>query len=341
MPKFEVVAPFSPAGDQPRAIEQLTESLRSGTQVPNPAGRDRVGEDDDPGPCHRRLRAADPGPLPQQDAGGPALRGAQAVSPPERRGVLRLVLRLLPAGSLRPLDRPLHREGRLHQRGHRVAPAPGHLEPDGAERRGDRRDGQRDLRPGRSGRVPEHDVLRYAAAIRRAGTRCWRIWSPSSTTGTTPPSSRAPSGSEGIPWRSTPPMPTRQCGSSSGATRSSGSPRSTRCPARPSRQLDQCAIYPAKHFVTERPAIERAVTRDPGRAGSTAGRARRPPGKLLEAQRLESRTQFDVEMLLEIGTCPGIENYSRHLTGRAEGSGPPVSSTTSRRISSSWSMSPM
>jgi excinuclease ABC subunit B len=86
-------------------------------------------------------------------------------------------------------------------------------------------------------------------------------------------------------------------------------------------QLNQCAIYPAKHFVTERPAIERAVRliRD-----ELAGRLSelRTAGKLLEAQRLESRTQFDVEMLLEIGTCPGIENYSRHLTARATGERP-------------------
>src|SRR5690606_25596791 len=48
----------------------------------------------------------------------------------------------------------------------------------------------------------------------------------------------------------------------------------------------------------------------------------RAAGKLLEAQRLEQRTNFDIEMLLEIGTCPGVENYSRHLTGRAAGERP-------------------
>src|SRR5690606_193774 len=48
----------------------------------------------------------------------------------------------------------------------------------------------------------------------------------------------------------------------------------------------------------------------------------RDAGKLLEAQRLESRTNFDIEMMLEIGTCPGIENYSRILAGRKEGDRP-------------------
>jgi excinuclease ABC subunit B len=86
-------------------------------------------------------------------------------------------------------------------------------------------------------------------------------------------------------------------------------------------RLEQCAVYPAKHFVTERPAIERAVTRIRAELADRLVELK-TAGKLLEAQRLESRTQFDVEMLLEIGTCPGIENYSRHLTGRAAGERP-------------------
>jgi len=86
-------------------------------------------------------------------------------------------------------------------------------------------------------------------------------------------------------------------------------------------RLDQCAIYPAKHFVTERPAIERAVRLVRDELAVRLAELR-TGGKLLEAQRLESRTHFDIEMLLEIGTCPGIENYSRHLTGRALGERP-------------------
>jgi excinuclease ABC subunit B len=86
-------------------------------------------------------------------------------------------------------------------------------------------------------------------------------------------------------------------------------------------KLDLCAIYPAKHFVTERPKIERAVKLIRAELAERLLELK-TAGKLLEAQRLESRTQFDVEMLLEIGTCPGIENYSRHLTGRAVGERP-------------------
>lgn len=85
--------------------------------------------------------------------------------------------------------------------------------------------------------------------------------------------------------------------------------------------LERMAIYPAKHFITNRPTIERA---------SVAIRAElverlaelRMQGKLLEAQRLDQRTNFDLEMLAEIGTCAGIENYSRHISGREAGERP-------------------
>ncbi|HRP08254.1 MAG TPA: helicase-related protein, partial [Gemmatimonadales bacterium] len=85
--------------------------------------------------------------------------------------------------------------------------------------------------------------------------------------------------------------------------------------------LERTAIYPAKHFVTERATIERAVARIRAELAERL-HLLRSAGKLLEAQRLESRTTFDVEMMLEVGTCAGIENYSRHLAGRAEGERP-------------------
>jgi excinuclease ABC subunit B len=85
--------------------------------------------------------------------------------------------------------------------------------------------------------------------------------------------------------------------------------------------LDRCAVYPAKHFVTQRPTIERAVKLIRTELTERL-RLLRQAGKLLEAQRLESRTTFDVEMMLEVGTCAGIENYSRHFSGRREGERP-------------------
>ena len=85
--------------------------------------------------------------------------------------------------------------------------------------------------------------------------------------------------------------------------------------------LERAAIYPAKHFVTQRPTLERAVKLIRDELVERLAELRNA-GKLLEAQRLESRTNFDVEMMLEIGTCAGIENYSRHLAGREAGERP-------------------
>jgi excinuclease ABC subunit B len=85
--------------------------------------------------------------------------------------------------------------------------------------------------------------------------------------------------------------------------------------------LPRTAILPATHFVTAKSKLERAVERIraelDARLRELAG-----AGRLLEAQRLESRTNFDIEMMLEIGTCAGIENYSRHIAGRGEGERP-------------------
>jgi excinuclease ABC subunit B len=86
-------------------------------------------------------------------------------------------------------------------------------------------------------------------------------------------------------------------------------------------ELERCAVYPASHYVVRRPALESAVR---AIRAELAGRLAelRAQGKLLEAQRLETRTNFDLDMLLEIGTCAGIENYSRHLSGRRAGERP-------------------
>ena len=85
--------------------------------------------------------------------------------------------------------------------------------------------------------------------------------------------------------------------------------------------LERMAIYPAKHFITSRPTIQRATAAIREELAARLAELRLQ-GKLLEAQRLEQRTQFDLEMLMEIGTCAGIENYSRHLSGREAGERP-------------------
>ena len=89
------------------------------------------------------------------------------------------------------------------------------------------------------------------------------------------------------------------------------------------RSLNRVTVYPASHYVTTVEVRERAV-----RQILEELEARieyfRSCGKLLEAQRIEERTRFDLEMMIEMGYCHGIENYSRHLTGRAPGEPPPT-----------------
>jgi excinuclease ABC subunit B len=89
------------------------------------------------------------------------------------------------------------------------------------------------------------------------------------------------------------------------------------------RQLKKITIYPASHYVT--PDL---VRRQAMAAIEAELRERvawfQEQGKLLEAQRIEERTRFDLEMMKELGFCHGIENYSRHLTGRAAGEPPPT-----------------
>ncbi len=86
-------------------------------------------------------------------------------------------------------------------------------------------------------------------------------------------------------------------------------------------QLDRCAIYPATHFVVRRPTIERAVAAIREELAERLAELR-ATNRLLEAQRLESRTMFDIDMLLEAGRCAGVENYSRHFSGRLPGERP-------------------
>jgi len=87
------------------------------------------------------------------------------------------------------------------------------------------------------------------------------------------------------------------------------------------RRMDRLALYPAKHFVTPEPRLMTAL--DAIRAELHERLEQfRFEGKLLEAQRLKQRTEYDLEMLATIGTCPGVENYSRHLSGRQPGERP-------------------
>jgi excinuclease ABC subunit B len=87
------------------------------------------------------------------------------------------------------------------------------------------------------------------------------------------------------------------------------------------RRTDHLTLFPARHFVTPEPLLRQAVK---GIREELAARLKelRGENKLLEAQRLESRTLYDLEMLQEMGFCTGVENYARHLSGRKPGERP-------------------
>src|SRR5215831_8896605 len=87
------------------------------------------------------------------------------------------------------------------------------------------------------------------------------------------------------------------------------------------RKLERVAIYPASHYVAGDEVMKRAVESIRAELKERLDVLRREH-KLLEAQRLEQRTRYDLELLAEMGFCPGIENYSRHLDGRAPGQPP-------------------
>jgi len=90
-----------------------------------------------------------------------------------------------------------------------------------------------------------------------------------------------------------------------------------------SKRLQQTTIFPASHYVTQKTTLKKAMA---SIIEELKGRMEylRKEDKLIEVQRIEERTQFDLEMIQELGYCNGIENYSRHLTGRKPGEPPPT-----------------
>ncbi|MBM4388408.1 MAG: excinuclease ABC subunit UvrB, partial [Deltaproteobacteria bacterium] len=89
------------------------------------------------------------------------------------------------------------------------------------------------------------------------------------------------------------------------------------------KRLDRYAIYPNSHYVTPEDKLKTAMDDIRGELAERLQEFKRQ-GKLLEAQRLEQRTMYDLEMIEMMGYCSGIENYSRHLTGRKQGEAPPT-----------------
>jgi excinuclease ABC subunit B len=92
---------------------------------------------------------------------------------------------------------------------------------------------------------------------------------------------------------------------------------------RTQQKLPAVKIYANSHYVTPRPTLNQAIEQIKAELKSTIAHFQKH-GKLLEAQRIEQRVQYDIEMLAATGSCNGIENYSRYLTGRKPGEPPPT-----------------
>ena len=90
-----------------------------------------------------------------------------------------------------------------------------------------------------------------------------------------------------------------------------------------SKRLNQATIFPASHYVTQKTTLKKAMASIIEELKERMEYLREED-KLIEVQRIEERTQFDLEMIQELGYCNGIENYSRHLTGRKTGEPPPT-----------------
>ncbi len=121
-------------------------------------------------------------------------------------------------------------------------------------------------------------------------------------------------------------MTTSPCASSCGAARSKPSARSIRSPAKSARkdgEISRLPIYPKTHYVLPAAQKERAIQTIYEELDWWKGELERQ-GKIVEAQRVVQRTHFDIEMMRTIGYCHGIENYSRHMSGRLPGEAPPT-----------------
>jgi excinuclease ABC subunit B len=111
-------------------------------------------------------------------------------------------------------------------------------------------------------------------------------------------------------------------GWSSSTTRSSASLSIHTLTGKLIERLESHTFFPAKQFVTPGDKMKPPCHRDPRGTRCPRRRASKRQGKLIEAQRLRMRTEYDLEMMSEMGFCQGIENYSRHLTGREPGARP-------------------
>ena len=301
---FKLRSEFTPKGDQPAAIESLIKSFEAGAQYQTLLGITGSGKTFTVANVIAAAAEADADHGAEQDAGGAAVRrDARAVSR-QRRRVLRQLLRLLPARGVHPDERHLHREGRDHQRADRSHAARGDALAAVAPRRDHRRPVSLHLRHRLGREVPRAAHRPRARARRCAATSCCASWSTSSTSATTSTFIAARSACAATWSRSS--RRTRRARDAHrvlrrrgrGDQRDRSAARQGAGTARPLRDLSRART-------TSRRAAAAASARSRRSATSCASGcgAVRQRGQLLEKQRLEQRTMYDLEMLEQMGFC--------------------------------------
>ena len=271
---------------------------------------------------HREDRPAGARDRPQQDARRAALQRVPRVLPRQRGRVLRLVLRLLPARGVRPAGRPLHREGLA--RGTTTSTGSGTRRPRTCFTRrdvvivasvsciyglGSPEECERACCSSNVGEEQDRDLvlrklidIQYVRNDTLLGRGRFRVKGDVL---------------EMQPANSETAYRVSFFGDEVEAI-THFDPLTGEVLAR----LDNLTIFPATQYVTSKPTVERAVGRDRARARAEQVRLFESEGSMLEAHRIRQRTEYDLEMMQELGFCNGIENYSRILDGRPPGSPP-------------------
>ena len=315
MASFRVRADYELKGDQPEAVAKLAEGLHRGDRFQTLLGVTGFRQDLHHGQHHRPDRQADAGHGAQQDSRGPALQRVPGVPPRERRGVLRLLLRLLPARGLPPGHRHLHREGLLDQPGDRPASPRGHLQPAHAATMWS----SSPRSPASTAWARPQEYLGQVVLLKEGDdisrdevfAKLVKIHYERNDIGFTRGKFRVRGESFEV-WPAYDDYALRvSLWGDLVEEIVKVDPLTQEVVAR----LPSVAIYPATHFVTSEDAIERSLVEIAAELEARVAELE-AQGKQLEAFRLRQRTQYDMEMLRELGYCNGIENYSRILAGR-------------------------
>ena len=318
MPPFRFSGAFSPTGDQPGAIEELVDGAVGRRALPDAARRDRRRARPRRWPGVEQLQRPALVIAHNKTLAAQLCNEFREFFPRQRRRVLRLLLRLLPARGVPPAsDTYIEKDSAINDDIDRLRHAATSAPAD-APRRHHRRVRLLHLRPrlaggvrGAAGRARvggesgREYLLRELVGIQYAATTsCWAA--------AVPRARRRDRGPAGVHGDGVPRLAVRRRGRVASRT-------STRSRARSSRALDELIVYPATHYVTSPPTLERAIEEIGGGAGGARRAVRGGRASCSRRTASRQRTEYDLEMMREIGYCNGIENYSRILDGRAAG----------------------